>query len=337
MQPYTSEFYRQQSDLSRQSAEEIVPLVLRLLQPRSVVDVGCGVGTWLSAFKKYGVEDILGIDGDYVNKDMLQIPEDRFLSYDLTKPLDLDNKFDLVVSLEVAEHLPEECAKTFINSLVKLGEVVLFSAAIPFQGGTHHINEQWTEYWLEHFRDNGYEVIDALRKMIWHNDKIAFWYSQNLLIFATKTYIDSNQLLKKEAENTSVSQLSIVHPQKYLQVISEIERMRKAYDSLQEIVELTSAEDKFILVDESQWESGNSIAGRYSIPFLEQEGQYWGLPLNDETAISELERLRHQGAKFIVFAWNAFWWLEYYSALHHYLRSKYQCVLENDRLVIFAL
>ena len=113
----------------------MVPLVLQLLPVRSVVDVGCGDGSWLVVFRKLGVKEILGIDGEYVDPGLLQIPQDCFQAFDLAKPFSLGRVFDLAVSLEVAEHLPAECAPGFVECLTRLAPSVLFSAAIPFQGG----------------------------------------------------------------------------------------------------------------------------------------------------------------------------------------------------------
>lgn len=87
----------------------------------------------------------------------------------------------------------------------------------------------------------------------------------------------------------------------------------------------------FILVDEDKWGAGEIIPGRRRIPFLERNGQYWGPPPDDNTAIRELERLRQSGATFIVFGWPAFWWLHYYFGLRDHLRTKFRCILENDR------
>lgn len=212
---YTDKFFQERIN-SLKSARHIVPLVLELLHPKSVVDVGCGTGEFLYIFRENGVKDIFGIDGEWVNKKKLRIPENLFLSANLENPLKVDRKFDLVVSLEVAEHLPEKSAKTFIETLTNLGPIILFSAAIPFQGGTHHVNEQWPEYWAKLFIEKGYFPIDCIRKKIWGNDEISFWYAQNTLLFAKKDYIKNNDRLRNEYELTSESFLSIVHPKLYL-------------------------------------------------------------------------------------------------------------------------
>ena len=219
MQPYTDDFYRDLQEGARRSARVIVPLVLELLQPRHVIDVGCGLGTWLSVFKECGVEDIWGVDGDHVDKTMIEIPEERFLSFDLKQPLHIERQFDLVVSLEVAEHLPEACAEAFVGSLTGLGPIVLFAAAIPFQGGTHHVNEQWPEYWADLFQQKGYVAIDCLRRKIWKNENVEWWYAQNVLIFAAQEHLKGQPLLQREYEFAGTSQLSIVHPKKYLACI----------------------------------------------------------------------------------------------------------------------
>jgi SAM-dependent methyltransferase len=200
---------------SLRSAEEVVPLVLRLIHPKRVVDVGCGLGAWLAVFQVCGVDDIWGVDGDYIDRKALQIPRERFLPCDLKEPLRMDEKFDLVLSLEVAEHIPSQCAETFVNSLINLGPVILFSAAIPFQGGVNHVNEQWPEYWAKKFQERGYIAIDCIRKKIWKNEKVEWWYAQNILVFARNDCLEDHPALKKEYENSYSSQLSIVHPYLY--------------------------------------------------------------------------------------------------------------------------
>lgn len=213
---YIETFYRQLRDGCARSAEVIVPIVLALLPIRSVVDVGCGEGAWLAAFRKFGVEDILGIDGDYVDRKALQIPAEWFRAADLSSSWSLDRTFDLAVSLEVAEHLPVECAAMFVESLTRLAPAVLFSAAIPFQGGTNHFNEQWPEKWAALFQEQGYVCVDAIRRRVWHNEAVEPWYAQNALLFIAPTLLSANAGLRGEFERTNLDQLSLVHPRQYL-------------------------------------------------------------------------------------------------------------------------
>src|SRR5438046_10610902 len=99
---------------------------MKLTQPTSVVDLGCGIGTWLAVFAEHNVGDYVGIDGDYVDRSQLLIPPERFLSGDLSEPVELNRRFDLAVSLEVAEHLPAASARVLVASLTGLPPVVLF-------------------------------------------------------------------------------------------------------------------------------------------------------------------------------------------------------------------
>jgi SAM-dependent methyltransferase len=219
--PYTKEYYQALREGARKSAEAIVPLVMGLLHPRSVIDVGCGDGTWLSVFRQFGAREILGIDREYVTGEILEVPEKEFLSHDLRLPLWMDRKFDLVVSLEVAEHLPGEHAETYVDSLTRLGPAVLFSAAVPYQGGTEHVNEQWPDYWVELFGRKGFVVLDPIRKQIWGHAGIDWWYSQNILMFMKREYLEENPELQAERKDTRESQLSIVHPRMFLGIAVE--------------------------------------------------------------------------------------------------------------------
>lgn len=215
--PYTSHFFDGIRDGSRRSAEAIVPIVLGLARPKSVVDVGCGDGTWLSVFREFGVDDTFGLDGDYVNRQTLRIPQDRFRPTDLTSPFELGRSFDLAVSLEVAEHLPPQSAKSFVDSLAKLAPVVLFSAAIPLQGGTQHLNEQWPEYWAALFKAHDYLPIDCIRGKVWTDERVAWYYAQNAMLFARTDRLAMDPDLRREQENTNLKQLALVHPTRFLQ------------------------------------------------------------------------------------------------------------------------
>src|SRR5689334_18409414 len=157
---YSPEFYEYHASGSLNSARTIVPILIQMFQPRSVVDFGCGVGTWLSVFESNGITNMLGIDGSYVQRDTLLIPSDRFLPADLSTPVRLPAVYDLAVSVEVAEHLDRAAAETFVDSLVAASPIVAFSAAIPGQGGTDHHNEQWQSYWAKLFDARDYSCHD---------------------------------------------------------------------------------------------------------------------------------------------------------------------------------
>lgn len=214
-QVYNGQFFKRQHAGSSLSAMAVVPIVLELVRPRSVVDIGCGLGEWLVAFQEYGVDDILGVDGDYIASSMLYIPQENFKTFDVNKPFILSRTFDLAVCLEVAEHLEPEHASDFIESITRLAPVVLFSAAIPLQGGTQHVNEQWPDYWAQQFRARGFVPVDAIRKRIWSNPDIRIFYRQNTMFFCTEQIVASNSSLAKEFRETNQDMLSIVHPEQY--------------------------------------------------------------------------------------------------------------------------
>jgi SAM-dependent methyltransferase len=216
MQTYTKVYYKSVLIGSEPSAREIIPIVLELIQPESIVDVGCGNGDWLSVFREFGIENILGMDGEWVDVRGLRIPVDSFRSVDLKAPFNVEEQFDLVISLEVAEHIPDESADTFIESLCRLGPVILFSAAIPHQGGTNHVNEQWQDYWARSFMTKGYVAIDCIRKRIWNNENVEWWYAQNIILYVKENYMESQPALKNEYRINKNNQLSIVHPKLYL-------------------------------------------------------------------------------------------------------------------------
>lgn len=201
---------------SLQSASVVVPIVTSLVRPLSVIDVGCGSGVWLKMFQQYGAERILGLDGYHIDPAWLSIPKECFRAVDLNKPIVEDQTFDLAVSLEVAEHLPKKYSAQFVRSLVQLAPIVLFSAAMPFQGGERHINEQWPEFWRDIFDRVGYEKLDLIRGRIWKNSAVKYWYRQNISLFVRKELIPSQpQFLEasRYADDLTLVHTSILHTQ----------------------------------------------------------------------------------------------------------------------------
>ncbi len=167
-----------------ESPRAVVPMLMQQIKPASVLDVGCGTGTWLKVFGEHGVRDYRGLDGDFVDRSKLLIDPNRFQACDLSHGFSLHRLFDLVLCLEVAEHLPASSAPVLIDSLCLHGEVIVFSAAVPGQGGQNHINEQWPDYWIHLFGERGFYVHDTLRPAIWDNPRISWWYRQNMFLFS---------------------------------------------------------------------------------------------------------------------------------------------------------
>lgn len=187
---YGSEFFASQCEGSLRSAKIVVPLITHLLKPESVVDVGCGLGTWLSVFRECNVGTIMGLDGKHVDQSRLHIPMDCFRATELSEPFELDKRFDLAVCLEVAEHLPAGSAEGFVKSLVGLAPVIVFSAAVPMQGGTNHVNEEWPDYWRTLFARHNYRPLDLIRKQIWKDRRVEWWYRQNLFIYTQESLLN---------------------------------------------------------------------------------------------------------------------------------------------------
>lgn len=214
-QPYTKEWFASQKSGAYRSAEAVVPILLDLVAPKSVVDLGCGVGAWLACFIEHGVTDVTGIDGHWVKREELMIPKEKFVERDIVSDPSTGKHADLAMSLEVGEHLPSSSARSLVKALVDTAPVVLFSAAIPRQGGTAHINEQWPEYWAALFAEFGYIPVDAVRRRVWQEKDVEYWYAQNALIYVKAEKLDDYPMLKKEVEHGHSSALPLVHPRKY--------------------------------------------------------------------------------------------------------------------------
>ena len=150
--------------------------------PKSLLDVGCGIGTWIKAASDRGVNDFLGIDGVDIPAAELMIPREKFCRIDLTNEWSLGRRFDVALCLEVAEHLGAESSEVLIEMLAKHSDTIVFSAACPGQGGQGHVNCQWPVYWQARFNQFGYACSDKMRWALWNIDEIEPWYRQNLFV-----------------------------------------------------------------------------------------------------------------------------------------------------------
>ncbi len=230
---------------SRSSAEHVLPRILDIAIPASVIDFGCGSGGWLATAAALGVAEIQGVDGPWVEPSTLEIPPEHFLIADLAAPLDLGRRFDLALCLEVAEHLPPENAATLIETLTAHAPVVLFSAAVPGQGGEGHVNEAWPNVWRDRFSLLGFACFDVVRGAIWRDPRVEPWYRQNLLVYASRERLARDRALAARLSQTAASPLEIVHPAilaeqtaRTVAVAEERDRLRRQADDLLERVEV---------------------------------------------------------------------------------------------------
>jgi SAM-dependent methyltransferase len=184
---YDDDFYRRNAEGRASSAALVLRVVYGFLQPSSILDVGCGRGAWLQAAGRLGTATRHGIDGPWVKASDLLDPDICFTPVDFERPLPpLGRKFDLAVSVEVAEHVSEKNADGFVDALCTASDVVLFGAAIRHQGGEHHVNEQRQSYWVDRFGARGFDCYDVLRPALWNEEAVKWWYRQNTFLFVRR-------------------------------------------------------------------------------------------------------------------------------------------------------
>jgi SAM-dependent methyltransferase len=223
--PYPDSFFTSLEPGTEASASRVVPEVLKIISPTSVIDVGCGLGAWAREFQRHGISDIIGVDGEYVTRSKLVIAPESFLVRDLEQHLAIERKFDLAVCLEVAEHLPDHRGSGLITDLVALAPFVLFSAAIPGQDGTFHVNEQWPDYWQNIFIRHDYVALDCIRSVAWNDDQIAWWYRQNIILYAHAERVKNNPTLQRIAEDQPPTLMRLVHPVLYERVNQRVNQL----------------------------------------------------------------------------------------------------------------
>lgn len=208
---YSESFFDAIEDGSIESARVVVPLLLTIVNVTSVVDVGCGRGAWLKVFGEHGVKTLRGIDGDYIDRSQILIDDSSFLAADLTKLSQIDDSYDIAICLEVAEHLPQRCSASLVRALTSAAPIVAFSAGVPGQVGTRHINAQWPIYWREIFAQRGFRMFDPVRGRMREDRRVKWWYRQNLVLFASEEGIARNPALQREPEVPAGAELEWVH------------------------------------------------------------------------------------------------------------------------------
>ncbi|CUH49355.1 class I SAM-dependent methyltransferase [Ruegeria atlantica] len=216
-----------QKESRSHSAQRIFELCDRFVESKSVIDVGCGVGFLLAEFENHNRE-IRGVEGDWLELSSLEFSDSALIRADLEKPFELDRRFDLCVSTEVAEHLEPDRAQSFVADLTRLSDFVLFSAAIEGQGGTGHKNEQWQDYWVNLFDAQGYDFYDAFRPNLWNDPMVMDWFRQNLLLFV-KRGVEKKPGLSEFASSAEVARMIVpkYHDKIVRRTARQLRRLRR--------------------------------------------------------------------------------------------------------------
>lgn len=211
---YGAEFHATRDAQTRPAAQTVLSHLFNICQIKSVCDVGCGVGTWLSAAQELGAETVLGFEGPWVSAAQMEVDPSCVKHQDLEQPVEVDGRFDLVLSLEVAEHLTPARGPGLVAELCQLSDLVLFSAAILNQGGTGHKNERWQSYWAGLFDEQGFDTIDAIRPHIWNDGSMPWWYRQNILLYVRRDTPVAATLAR--AGLRTASYVDLVHPELFM-------------------------------------------------------------------------------------------------------------------------
>jgi SAM-dependent methyltransferase len=223
---YTREYYAAVGADAQGSALVILPAVFAVLdRPTSVIDVGCGTGEWLAQCARLGTTDVVGVDQVSYHPSMT-IRRSAYRQTDLERGIAMERDFDLALCLEVAEHLSLDGGRGLVKDLTKLADVVLFSGAIPGQGGLGHRTERWQSFWAAEFGSHGFRPLDFVRSTVWMDQRVQWWYAQNTVLYVAA----SKQI--GAACGSAPMILDLVHPENYARGISDRHAMSRGRGSL---------------------------------------------------------------------------------------------------------
>ncbi|MGQ0466408.1 MAG: class I SAM-dependent methyltransferase [Sporichthyaceae bacterium] len=203
-------FVPMQGDESMRSAERVLPLVFDLVHPASVLEIGCGDGAWLTMARRLGAERIFGVDE--AQSDRLRLSAEEFDTATMSALGELPGPFDLAMCLEVASRLNETHAVQMVEALCDTADVVLFSSAIPGQGGFGHRNEQWPTYWEALFGAFDFRMVDCLRIRLWDDPMVDPCYAQNAMLYVRRARLEHDARLREARMENGMMPLCAVHP-----------------------------------------------------------------------------------------------------------------------------
>lgn len=182
---YDENFYKNQVEGSYEAARVVCRHLRDILIPKTVIDIGCGKGAWLRAMVEEFSCETHGVDGPWVKEEEMFFRPSKFMNRDLNENLELglDAKVELLITLEVAEHLLPDSSDRFIAQITDASDCILFSAAQKGQGGIYHFNEKLPSDWAFLFEERGFVCFDLLRSKIAGDYRVPFWYQQNMALY----------------------------------------------------------------------------------------------------------------------------------------------------------
>ena len=327
-------FYADERQAVLDSARAVAPIIIDWLHPRSVVDVGCGIGAWLAAFGELGIDELLGLDGPWVDPARRLVDESVFREVDLGQPFTIPRRFDLAVSLEVAEHLPTPAGDALISALAELAPVILFSAAIPGQRGPGHVNEQWPAHWGQKFAERGFVAVDCLRPLLWSDPRVAWYYAQNALLYVRSSELDRLPLANMQ-RMPSPPVLPLVHPRVFASHAAEIGGWIERVERLNRVLASHVPPGSALLVmdDESL---GSLVAPGYSPSACNDAATLRSCPADQEASARSLAALLAVPAQYVALTWPVLWWLDAYPALARVLAADARLVHETEDVLIYV-
>ncbi len=193
------------------TASVVVPLLMERIRPTSVLDLGAGVGSFMRAFLDRGVDDVAGVDLCLFEPDLFVVDPALIDQGDLNEPVDRGRRYDLTISLEVGAYLPDH--DVLVDSLVRHAPVVVFSAAVPSQDLLHQHHGAFPSSWAARFAVHDYVLLDVFRPVLWNDERLPFWFRQNLLLFVHRPHLDAHPELAEPP--AAPPPLDIVHPALY--------------------------------------------------------------------------------------------------------------------------
>ena len=306
-----------------------IELYFRLIRHDTVVDIGPGEGKYGKMLRRVQPQaKLIGVELDeaYVEEYKLRDIYDDIWVMDAGELInDLDRAFDAVIIGDCIEHMRKSVGIDLLNFLVYRSKVILvkFPLQMVQNAWEGHPSEAHLSVWSEH----DFKGMDCL------------FVERNFICLAmVRGYLNQTiewipPAVTQQFGYPSMAEFYAREPSRLSLADAETRRQNLC---LSEIRNTVPTGAKYILVDEQQTHL-DSDRERVSLPFLENEGEYWGHPSDDRHAISEIERMRQSGCTHIVFAWPALWWLDAYVSFHRYLRYNYPCTLESDLLVAFDL